>query len=111
MPRKVEILLKKRNVRAIATLLEDVAPHTCDVISNALPIDGDVYHANRANCEIYPLSRPFETAPGLEHGPQGFTPLNIFATISGNLPEFAEACENIWRAGGLDERLIFRPLT
>lgn len=159
MPRKIEISLKKRNVRAVATMLEDVAPHTCDLIWNTLPIDGDVYHAKRANCEIYTLIPPLATDPGLEHatifpipgdigylklpvgqevpreatarqrehgslvdlaifygrdsyilGPQGFTPLNVFATITENLPEFAGACENIWRAGGLGERLIFRAL-
>jgi hypothetical protein len=125
----------------------------------ALPLEGDVYHAKRANCEIYTLIPPLKSDPGLENatvfpipgdigylrlsvgqevpreaaprqrqhgalvdlaifygrnsfifGPQGFTPLNIFATIAENLPDVVEACENIWRAGGIGERLVFRAL-
>lgn len=159
MSRRIEILLHKRNVRVTAVLLDDVAPHTCNAVWESLPLEGDVYHAKRANCEIYTLIPPLKSDPGLENatifpipgdigylrlpvgqevpreaiarqkehgalvdlaifygrnnyilGPQGFTPLNIFAAIAENLPEIAEACENIWRAGGLGERLIFRAL-
>ena len=67
MTRQIEIILTKRNVRGVATLLEDDAPRTCDAVWNALPLEGDAYHARWAGREVYTLVPPFDTDPGKEN--------------------------------------------
>ena len=160
MARRVEILFRKRNVRAIATLLDDVAPRTCAALWESLPLEGEVFHAKWANCEVYTLVPPLRSEPGRENqtvypipgdvgyfytpeseggpphfrellskhggvvdlaifygrnnhllGPAGYVPVNVFATITENLPGVAQACESVWREGGVDERLAFRALS
>ncbi len=55
MPRYVEITLRKRSVTCVAALLDEHAPHTCRAVWEALPQEGDVYHAKYASNEIYAL--------------------------------------------------------
>lgn len=38
----------------------------------------------------------------------GFVPANVFASIVENLDEMAKACNDVWRAGSVGERLTFR---
>jgi hypothetical protein len=64
----MEIRLEKRNVACIAQLLDTDAPLTCDIVWNALPLGGDVWHAKYAMNEIYCLVPPIQgDAPGLEN--------------------------------------------
>jgi hypothetical protein len=68
MSRKIEVVLEKRGVRAVAELLDDDAPKTCQAVWDALPLSGPVYHAKWANNEIYILTPPFAAEePGLEN--------------------------------------------
>ena len=67
MARQIEIFFTKRNVRGVATLLDDEAPLTCDAVWNALPLEGDAYHARWAGREVYTLVPPLDTDPGKEN--------------------------------------------
>jgi hypothetical protein len=68
MPRKIEVVLEQRGVRAVAELLEEEAPKTCEAVWNALPQTGGVHHAKWANNEIYILTPPFAPdEPGREN--------------------------------------------
>lgn len=58
MPRFMEIRLEQRNVACVARLLDDDIPLTCDIVWNALPLGGDVWHAKFAMNEIYCLVPP-----------------------------------------------------
>ena len=53
MTRKIEVVLEQRGIRAVAELLDDEAPKTCQAVWEALPQSGPVYHAKWANNEIY----------------------------------------------------------
>jgi hypothetical protein len=44
--RKIELIFKKGNIRAIATLLEKEAPQTCEAFWNSLPIEREAVHAS-----------------------------------------------------------------
>lgn len=68
MPRTIEVVLEKRGVRAVAELLNDDAPKTCQAVWDALPLSGPIYHAKWANNEVYILTPPFAAEePGLEN--------------------------------------------
>jgi hypothetical protein len=67
MARRIELSLKQKKVRAVATLLEDEAPRTCAALWNLLPIDGDTYHAKWAGRELYTLVPPPKVGPGSEN--------------------------------------------
>src|SRR5207302_9881865 len=68
MTKRMEIRLDKRGISCVAELLEEDAPQTCDIVWNALPLEGDVYHAKYASNEIYCLLPPIRgDAPGLEN--------------------------------------------
>jgi hypothetical protein len=67
MARRIEIWFRKRNVRATATLIEDLAPRTCDAVWKSLPQEGDTYHAKYANNEVYTLVPPLVETPGPEN--------------------------------------------
>jgi Protein of unknown function (DUF3830) len=67
MPRRIELSLKLKDVHAIATLLEDEAPRTCNAVWGALPIEGETYHAKWAGRELYTLVAPFPIGPGAEN--------------------------------------------
>jgi len=61
---KKQILLEfERGGQVTATLLEDVAPKTCEAVLSALPFEGKVVHAMYAGEEIvatFPLSGELE---------------------------------------------------
>lgn len=59
MTRKIEILLEKSGVRAVAELCEEDAPWTVSAVWDALPLSGSIYHAKWANNEVYILVPPF----------------------------------------------------
>lgn len=159
MPRQIEIVITKQGVRAVATLLDELAPKTCRTVWDHLPAEGDAYHAKWANNELYtlvPMMRPdpgkenatiypipgdvcyFSVPPGSSippdardlseragglvdlaifygrnnHllGPDGYMPGNVFATITENFEALAAACQVLWRAGTLGERIAIRRL-
>jgi hypothetical protein len=68
MARYMEIRLEKRGVSCVAKLLDEDAPQTCEIVWEALPLSGDVYHAKYASNEIYTLVPPIrDGAPGREN--------------------------------------------
>jgi hypothetical protein len=68
MARYMEIVLKKRDVRCVARLLDEEAPRTCEAVWKALPLEGQVYHAKFASNEIYALVATFaDEEPGREN--------------------------------------------
>jgi hypothetical protein len=68
MTRKIEVVLEERSVRAVAQLLEEDAPKTCQAVWDSLPLSGPTYHAKWANNEVYILTPPFAaTEPGREN--------------------------------------------
>ena len=67
MSRRIELVLKQKNVSAVATFLEDAAPRTCAALWDMLPIDGDTYHAKWAGRELYTLVPPRQASPGMEN--------------------------------------------
>jgi hypothetical protein len=141
-------------------MIEDDAPGTCDAVWNALPLEGETYHAKHSGNEVYTLVPPFAASePGLENatfipdmgdlcyyyfekalfpikrlekegllghrgvvdlavfygpdnlvmwGPKGFVLGSRFARVVHNLEEFAEACYDVFRAGGRGERMLFQ---
>ena len=54
-------------MRAVASFLEDEAPRTCNAVWDALPIEGETYHAKWAGRELYTLVPPFPARPGEEN--------------------------------------------
>ena len=54
------------------------------------------------HCPLLPGATTFCSAP------PGYSPGNLFATISENLEGLAEACESIWREGFVGERMVIR---
>ena len=68
MVRKIEIILEERGVRAVAEMLDEEAPKTCQAVWDALPQTNGTYHAKWANNEIYILVPPFAPVePGHEN--------------------------------------------
>jgi hypothetical protein len=67
MPRRIELLLAGKKVRAVATLLEDEAPRACKLVWDALPIEGETFHAKWAGRELYTLVPPLGPSPGPEN--------------------------------------------
>jgi len=63
----MELLLLRKRVRAVATLLDDEAPRTCKLVWQALPLEGDTYHAKWAGRELYTLVPPLGPSPGQEN--------------------------------------------
>ncbi|WP_046468772.1 DUF3830 family protein [Allosalinactinospora lopnorensis] len=62
------ISLEKRGVSCVAELLDKDAPRTCDVVWNALPQGGDIYHAKYARNEVYAMVPRFAAEePGREN--------------------------------------------
>ncbi|MBI2469019.1 MAG: DUF3830 family protein [Candidatus Rokubacteria bacterium] len=67
MTRQIELVLVRKKVRAVATLLEEEAPRTCAAVWAALPLEGDTYHAKWAGRELYTLVPPLGSRPGEEN--------------------------------------------
>lgn len=66
MARFVSITLTGRGVSCRARLLDDLAPRTCAVVWDALPVAGQAYHGKYARNEVYTLLPPLGT-PGREN--------------------------------------------
>lgn len=98
MPRKIEIRLESRGVRAVAELLDEEAPLTCQAVWDALPLSGGTYHAKWANNEVYILTPPFAAQePGKENATVFPIPgdlLYFFVPPGGHVPpEMRKECQ------------------
>jgi hypothetical protein len=67
VPRHMQITLEQRGVSCIARMLDDAAPVTSEMVWNALPQAGDVWHAKYASNEVYCLVGPLADDPGREN--------------------------------------------
>ena len=67
MARYITIGLAERGVSCRARLLDDEAPATCDAVWDALPVNGDAFHAKYARNEVYTLLPRIAAAPHREN--------------------------------------------
>ncbi len=67
MTRYITIGLAERGVSCRARLLDDEAPATCDAVWDALPVNGDAFHAKYARNEVYTLVPRITEAPRREN--------------------------------------------
>lgn len=67
MSRFMSITLAKRGVTCVAELLDKDAPRTCEVVWNALPMEGPVQHAKYARNEVYAMVPRFGDPVGQEN--------------------------------------------
>lgn len=67
MARYLTITLTKAGVRCRARLLDDEAPLTCAAVWDALPQEGDAFHAKYARNEVYTLVPRLTAAPHREN--------------------------------------------
>ena len=68
MKRQIEVRFAKRGVQCVAELLDDLAPRTCEAVWQALPQEGNAFHAKYASNEVYTLVPPFAAEePGMEN--------------------------------------------
>lgn len=105
MTRFIEIGLEKRDVRWTARLLDDEAPRTCAAVWDALPLDGDLFHAKYARNELYTFVPPFAgSEPGLENPTVTPVPGDVcyFAFAAGQLPTGSYGYEPGEATGGHD---------
>ena len=113
MPRYIEISLRHRGVTCVAALLDDQAPRTCRAVWDALPQEGDVYHAKYAGNEFYALVPAFPSEPlGIENGtivpakgdvgylhlPAGVRLPVSPSTAGPSVAESPEVCTLIWKS-------------
>jgi hypothetical protein len=108
MGRKIEIVLERKNVRAVAELMEEEAPLTCQAVWDALPLSGPAFHAKWANNEVYILTPPFaQEEPGRENATVMPIPgdiLYFFVAPGGHVPpDMREQC----RKSGIIDLAIF----
>jgi len=52
MPKRIKITFTEENVSAIAELLEDDAPKTCEAVLSLLPQEGAAHHATYSGSEV-----------------------------------------------------------
>jgi hypothetical protein len=67
MSRKIELVLPKQRVFAIAELLDLQAPRTCESIWQMLPIHETAFHCADGGREIFILTDPFKEFVGVEN--------------------------------------------
>ncbi len=65
--RSIALSLRRAGVTAVADLLDDRAPLTCESIWNALPITATTCHGKRSGAEIYFIIPPLDHNPGKEN--------------------------------------------
>jgi hypothetical protein len=109
MDRHIEIYLQKRDVKFVAKLLDEQAPKTCEAVWQALPQEGDTYHAKYASNEIYTLVPPFaDSEPGMENPTMTPTIGDIVYFFippgSVGIPEIREQCD---RTGLIDLAVFY----
>jgi hypothetical protein len=109
MVRKIEIVLEQRGIRAVAEMLDDEAPKTCEAVWNALPQSGPVWHAKFANNEIFILTAPFAPEePGRENGTVFPIPGDLlYFFIPPGSPVPAEVREQAAASGLVDLALFY----
>ncbi len=109
MARKIEIVLEQRGIRAVAEMLDDEAPKTCEAVWNALPQSGPVWHAKFANNEIFILTAPFAPEePGRENGTVFPIPGDLlYFFIPPGSPVPAEVREQAAASGLVDLALFY----
>lgn len=113
MTRRIEILLESRGVRAVAELLDEEAPKTCEAVWQGLPQSGPIWHAKFANNEIFILTRPLR-----QRSRDGKTARSsrsrVTCSTSSSSYRRAQAagaaCQEIWRHGGSSETMSIRRL-
>lgn len=105
MARFIEIRLERRGVSCIARMLDEDAPRTCQLIWDALPLGGDVFHAKYARNEIYTFVPPLNAHPGMEN--PTITPIPgdvcFIPFTSGQLPSGSYGYEQHEAAAGESE--------
>jgi len=105
MTRFIEISLQKRGAVAVARLLDEQAPRTCEAVWAALPRAGDAYHAKYARNEIYALVPAFaDPEPGPEH--TTITPIPGDVVYFGFEPYQLAATTHGYREQTPDQRLV-----
>ncbi|WP_067660580.1 DUF3830 family protein [Nocardia harenae] len=67
MARYITITLTKAGITCRARLLDDEAPGTCAAVWEALPQEGDAFHAKYARNEVYTLVPRLTAAPHREN--------------------------------------------
>jgi hypothetical protein len=109
MPRHIEVGFARRNVWATARLLDDEAPETAQAIWDALPQEGQAFHAKYANNEVYTLVRPFASPePPLENATIFPIPGDLmYFYIPPSMPLPRTLREEAKRYGGLIDLAIF----
>jgi hypothetical protein len=115
------LLIRVGGTTARATLLEDVAPKTCEVIKREMPLEGCLHHAKICDNEVF-FQVPFfiDNPENLQipgSGDIGFWnvrqticiwydemeplgPTNLFARITVNLEGFRREVRKTWLAPG-----------
>jgi hypothetical protein len=110
-------------VVGIAELLDEAAPKTAEAVWNALPLDGEINHANFSGEEVsfpcYPLIDERENQVyDTQHGDIGYfvqgpaiciyygtmrviSPGNVFARIVENLDAIKPVCRGSWKETGV----------
>jgi hypothetical protein len=94
--------------------------------STVTPIPGDVVYFSFAGGMLdrqFKEEKGIATLPGvvdlaifygrnnlLINGDVGWVPGNVYATIVDGLDRMAEACNDVWRSGGVGERLVYQRL-
>jgi hypothetical protein len=108
MARRIELSLKLKSVRAIATLLDDEAPRTCSAVWDALPIEGETYHAKWAGRELYTLVPPLPVGPGEENAT--ITPIPgdvLYFDVSPNTIDLPAALRRQYPKGLVDLAVFY----
>lgn len=67
MARFITVTLAARGISCRARLLDDDAPATSSAVWDALPLDGDAFHAKFARNEVYTLVPRLTAAPRREN--------------------------------------------
>lgn len=65
--RLVEVVFPNLRVAALAELLDEQAPQTCQLIWETLPIEETVYHCIRCGREVFALIPPLRCVPPPEN--------------------------------------------
>jgi len=128
MPR--EIVIELGSEKAVARLLDDKAPKTCDLIWNNLPLESQAFHAKIAGTEIFFMVPLFQdeqenTTVEQEAGNicfwstrqmipifydkvPGLGPTTVWAKITENLKGIQREGRKIWMREGVKVRISRR---
>jgi hypothetical protein len=76
-----ELYFPKRDVLAVAELLEAQAPRTCQLLWDQLPIEEETYHTRRSGCELFIITPSWPELPGQENATMFAETGDIFFSI------------------------------